>query len=48
LDDEAPWFSAQLDLIGQLCLIQENLRDADAPRVADPDNTRLGRHVLTL
>jgi hypothetical protein len=31
-----------------LRLIQENLGDADAPRVADPDDASLGRHVTTL
>lgn len=48
LDDEAPWLSVQLDLIGQLRLIQENFRNANASRVANPDDTGLGRHVLTL
>jgi len=48
LDDEAPGLSVQLDLVGQLCLIQENLGDPDAPRVADPDDARLGSHVPTL
>jgi hypothetical protein len=48
LDNEASGLSVQLDLVRQLRLIQENLGDADAPRVADPDDAGLGRHVTTL
>ena len=48
LDNEAPGLSVQLDLVGQLRLIEENLGNPDAPRVTDPDDTGLGRHVPTL
>ena len=48
LDNEASGLSVQLDLVRQLRLIQENLGDADAPRVADPDDAGLGHHVAAL
>jgi hypothetical protein len=48
LDNETSGLSVQLDLVGQLRLIQENLGNPDAPRVADPDDAGLGHHVTTL
>ena len=48
LDDKASGLGEQFDLVGQLRLIQENLWDADASRVADLDDAGLGRHVLTV
>ena len=48
LDDKASRLGEQFDLVGQLRLIQENLWDADASRVAYPDDAGLDCHVLTV
>ena len=48
LDDEPSRLGVQFDLIGELGLIEEDLRDANAARVADLDDASLGWHVPTL
>lgn len=46
--DQAAMLGLQLDFVRQLCLFEQTLRYADAPRIADPDNAGLGNHVTTL
>ena len=48
LNDEPPRLSMQFDLVGELRLIEEDLGDANAARVADLDDASLGWHVSTL
>ena len=47
-DDEPARLGVQFDFVGQLCLVQEDLRDADATGVADANDAGLGHHVTTL
>ena len=47
LDDKPPRLSMQFDLVGELRLIEEDLWDSNATRVADLDDASLGRHVPT-
>jgi hypothetical protein len=43
--DETPGFYQELHFIGKLRLIQQRLRHADAPRVADLDDASLRGHM---
>ena len=48
LNDKPSRLSVHFDLVGELRLIEEKLRDANAARIANLDDARLGRHVPTL
>lgn len=47
LDDKPSRLSVHFDLVWELCLIEEKLREADAPRVADLHDAALDGHVPT-
>ena len=47
LDDKPSRLSVHFDLVWELCLIEEKLREADASRVADLHDAGLGAHVPT-
>ncbi len=47
LDDETSGLSLQFDFLGQLRLLEQGPGDADAPRVADSNDSGLRCHVTT-
>jgi hypothetical protein len=48
LDNKPARLGVQLDFVGQLCLVQKGLWDADATGVTDANDAGLARHVTTL
>jgi hypothetical protein len=46
--DQPAVLGLQFDFFRQLCLFEQTLGDADAPRVTDTHNASLGNHVTTL
>ena len=46
--DQPPMFSLQFDFVWQLRLFKQPLRHTDAPRVANPNDSSLYDHVITL
>jgi hypothetical protein len=46
--DQTARFRTQLDLLGQVGSIEQKLRHPDPARVANPYDTGLRRHVITV